>query len=149
MDDFTKILLTSSLTAIAAIAVFVASQLLGKLVIEPVQDLKKLLGEIRHALVFHAQAVYTPVGDRVGEDKAAEAFRKLACDLRSKVGSVPFYDRWAGVSRGFLPARKDAFEASQNLIGLSNSVHQVNRSENNHKRVSKIERLLGFDPMGE
>ena len=99
MDDLTKILLTSSLTAVGAIAVFVASQLLGRLVIEPVQDLKKLLGEIRHALVFHGQAVFTPVGDRPGEDKAAEAFRKLACDLRSKVGAVPFYARWAAVSR--------------------------------------------------
>ncbi|WP_114969979.1 hypothetical protein [Rhodoferax ferrireducens] len=149
MDDLTKILLTSSFTAIGAIAVFVASQLLGKLVIEPVQDLKKLLGEIRHALVFHAQAVFTPVGDCAGEDKAAEAFRKSTCDLRSKLGSVPFYDRWATVSQGFLPMRKDAFEASKELIGLSNSVHQQNRSEINAKRVTKIERLLGFEMMEE
>jgi hypothetical protein len=88
MNDLTKILLTSSLTAVGAIAVFVASQLLGKLVIEPIQDLKKLLGEIRYALVFHAQAVFTPVGDRAGEDRACEEFRKLACDLRSKLVSV-------------------------------------------------------------
>lgn len=149
MNDLTKILLTSSLTVVGAIAVFVASQLLGKLVIEPIQDLKKLLGEIRYALVFHAQAVFTPVGDRAGEDRACEEFRKLACDLRSKLVSVPFYARWAAVSKGFLPARQDAFEASKELIGLSNSVHQENRSEKNATRVAKIERLLGFEPMGE
>jgi hypothetical protein len=60
---------------------------------------------------------------------------------------VPFYDRWASLSRGFLPARKDAFEASKELIGLSNSVHRENRSDTNTKRVAKIERLLGFEPM--
>ena len=92
MDDLTKILLTSSLTAIGAVVVFVASQILAKLIIEPIHDLKKALGEIRYALVFHAQAIMTPVGDREREDKASEALRKLACDLRSKVEAVPFYD---------------------------------------------------------
>jgi uncharacterized membrane protein YdcZ (DUF606 family) len=47
MNDFTKILLTSSLTAVGTIAVFAANQLLGTLVIEPIQDMKKLPGEIR------------------------------------------------------------------------------------------------------
>ena len=149
MDDLTKILLTSSLTIIGAVLVFVASQILGKLVIEPIQDLKKTLGEIRYALVFHAQAIMTPVGDREGENKASEALRKLACDLRSKVGAVPFYDRWAAISRGFLPAQTNAFEASKHLIGLSNSVHQEDRSDKNSKRLAKIERLLGFEPIDE
>ena len=149
MDDLTKILLTSSLTAIGAILVFVMGQILGKLVIEPIQDLKKTLGEIRYALVFHAQAIMTPVGDREEEDKASEALRRLACDLRSKVGAIPFYGRWAAISSGFLPARTNAFEASKQLIGLSNSVHQQNRSDRNGMRVDKIERLLGFEPMEE
>ena len=149
MDDLTKILLTSSLTVIGAILVFVASQILGKLVVEPIQDLKKTLGEIRYALVFHAQAIMTPVGNRESEDKASEALRKLACDLRSKVGAIPFYARWAAMSRGFLPNQVNAFEASKHLIGLSNSVHQENRSDTNSMRIAKIERLLGFEPMAE
>ena len=149
MDDLTKILLTSSFTVLGAIAVFVVSQLLGKLVIEPVQELKKVLGEIQYALVFHAQATGTPVGDWAGEDKAAEAFRKLACDLPSKVASVPFYDFWAKVSRGFLPKRDNAVEASKSLIGLSNSVHDPDRWDRNPRRVEKIRRLLGFESLEE
>jgi hypothetical protein len=147
MDDLTKILLTSSLTTIGAVLVFVASQILGKLVIEPVQDLKKTLGEIRYALVFHAQAIMTPVGDRPGEDKASEALLKLACDLRSKVGAVPLYDKWAAISRGFMPTQANAFEASKHLIELSNSVHKENRSDTNSKSIKKIKQLLGFEPM--
>ena len=91
----------------------------------------------------------TPVGDREREDKASEALRKLACDLRSKVEAVPFYDRWAVISSGFLPARANAFEASKCLIGLSNSVQKQDGSDRNSMRVDKIERLLGFEPMEE
>lgn len=149
MSDLSKILLTSAATALGAVLCFVASQILGKLAIEPIQELKKLLGEIRYALVFHAQAISTPVGNAEAEDEAAKALRKLACELRSKVGAVPFYDTWATLSHGFLPVRNDSMEASKLLIGLSNSVHQINRSENNPTRIAKIERLLGFEPMDE
>ena len=147
MDDLTKILLTSSLTAIGAVAVFVVSQLLGKLVIEPIQEMKKLLVEVRYTLVFHAQVIFTPVDDRDSEDKASEALRKLSCDLRSKMGSVPFYDYRARISKGFLPRKADAREASKQLIGLSNSVHTSPRPDGNHNRIAKIERLLGFESM--
>ncbi|MES1977219.1 MAG: hypothetical protein V4451_04235 [Pseudomonadota bacterium] len=145
MDDFTKILLTSALTALGAITVFVISQLLGKLVIEPIQEFKKLLGELRYALVFHAPAAVTPVGDRASEDMAAEAFRRLACELLSKLESVPFYDFWSNISAGFLPRRNDVIEVSKCLIGLSNSVHQENRSDKNSARISRIKRIFGFE----
>ena len=149
MSDLTKILLTSFFTTFGAVLVFVASQLLGKLVIEPVQDLKKLLGEIRYSLVFHAQAISTPVGNIEAENEAAKALRRLACELRSKVGAVPYYEFWASHSHGFLPSRNDALEATKLLIGLSNSVHQVERSEKNGRRVSKIEQFLGYEPIDE
>jgi len=149
MSELTKILLTSSLTALGAIVVFVASQLLGKLVIEPVQDLKKLLGEIRYALVFHAQAIFTPVGDTASEDEAAKVLRRLACDLRSKIGAVPYFDFWAARSRSFLPSRGNVFEASKLLMRLSNSVHQDDRYKNNHGCVERIEKLLGYEPFDE
>lgn len=149
MDDLTKILLTSSATALGAVMVFVTSQILGKMVIEPIQDLKKLIGEIRYVLVFHAQAILTPVGNLSEESDSAKVLRKLACDLRSKVGAIPYYDRWVALSQGFLPVRLDALETSKLLIGLSNSVHQANRSEKNVARIAKIEQLLGFEPIDE
>lgn len=147
MDDLTIILLTSSLTVLGGVFVFVVGQLLGKFVIEPVQDLKKLLGEIRFALVFHAQAILTPVGDRAREDEAQKTLRKLSCDLRSKVGAIPFYGVWSTISCGFLPPKENAFKASTQLIGLSNSMHQSDRSDKNDARVSNIEKLLNYEPV--
>ena len=149
MDDLTKILLTSSATALGAVLVFATSQLLGKLVIEPVHDLKKLLGEIRFALVFHAQAIMTPVGDIAAEDEAAKTLRKLSCELLSKIEAVPLYDFWVAISHGFLPRRQNAVDASKELMGLSNSVHQADRSDKNAARISKIEKSLNFGSIHE
>lgn len=149
MDDLTKILLTSSLTVFGAVLVFVIGQLLGKFVIEPIQDLKRLLGEIRFSLVFHAQAILTPVGNKESEDEAQKILRKASCDLRSRIGVIPFYNWWSKLSRGFLPRKDNALEASKLLMGLSNSVHQPDRSDKNAARVTKIERLLNYEPVEE
>lgn len=147
MGDFAKILVTSVFTAAGAILVFVVTQSFGKLVIEAVQDVRKVLEEIRYALVFHAQAIFTPVGDADAEREAGKAFRRLACELRSKVESVPLYVFWSRWSGRFLPPKEEAFQAASHLIGLSNSVGGPTRPSTNHALVKKIELLLKFEPL--
>lgn len=44
MDDLTKILLTSSLTVLGGVLVFVTGQLIVKFLIEPIHELKKIIG---------------------------------------------------------------------------------------------------------
>lgn len=149
VDDLTRILLTSSLTVIGGVLIFVLGQLLVRFIIEPIQDLKKLLGEIRFVLVFHAPAILTPVGDKDSEDSAQKALRKASSDLRSKIGVIPFYRLWSSVSCGFLPGKKNAFEASKLLMGLSNSVHQPNRSDKNVDRIAKVECFLNYESLEE
>jgi hypothetical protein len=146
VGELTKIVLTASLTVLGGVIVLVLGQLLGKFVIDPLHEVKKILGEIRFALLFHAPAIMTPVGDRAGEDKAAETLRRLSSELHSKVGAVPLYGLWSSMSRGYLPTKANAFDASRHLMGLSNSVHQDGRSDKNAARVSRIEKLLGFQP---
>jgi hypothetical protein len=149
MDDLTKILLTSSATVIGGVAIFVAGQVIGKFVIEPIHDFKKVLGEIRFSLVFYAQAILTPVGNIEAENEASKVLRRLSCELASKRAAIPFYGLWAAVSFGFLPRQRLVSSASEQLMGLSNSLHQKDRSDKNGKRISKIESALGFDAMAE
>ncbi len=101
MNELTKIVLTASVTVAGGVIIFVMGQLLGKFIIDPLHELKKVLGEIRFALLFHAPAIMTPVGDRAGEDEAAKILRRLSSELHSKVSAVPFYDRWSRMSRAF------------------------------------------------
>jgi hypothetical protein len=146
MNELTKILLTTSATIIVGVIVFVAGQLLGNFIIDPIHDLKKLLGEIRFGLIFYAQAILTPVGDVDAEKEASKILRTMSCDLRSKVAGIPFYNFLSGISRGFLPNKKNIYAASIQLMGLSNSVSQPNRPEKNAARIEFIEKVLAFDP---
>lgn len=147
MGDFAKIFVTSVCTAAGAVLVFAITQLFGKLVIEAVQDFRKTLGEIRYALVFHAQAIFTPVGDAAGEAEASKVLRRLSCELRSKVESIPLYEFWSRWSGRFLPAKKCVLQAASHLIGLSNSVQGSTRPPTNPALVAKIESLLEFEPL--
>ncbi len=147
MGDFAKIFVTFIFTAAGAVLVFVITQLFGKLVIEAVQDFRKTLGEIRYALVFHAQAISTPVGDTDGEAEASKTFRRLSCELRSKVESIPLYEFWSRWSGRFLPPKNCVFQAASHLIGLSNSVQGGTRPPTNTALVDKIESLLEFEPL--
>src|SRR5262245_13700323 len=131
MDDLTKLVLPAALALFGGVIVFVVGQLLGKFIIDPLHEVKKLLSEIQFSILFHAHALMTPVGDRQAEDRAMESFRRLSLDLHTKVSSVPFYGPWSAVSCGFWPKRGDALAAAKFLMALSNSVHQAERSEKN------------------
>ncbi|MBI1921868.1 MAG: hypothetical protein HYS23_12400 [Geobacter sp.] len=149
MRELAKIVMTSAATILGGVIVLIAGQLLSKFFIEPLQEFKKLLGEIRYSLVFFAREIHTPIsGDKDICDKASEALRKHSCDLRSKVAAIPFYEFMSNRSSGFLPNKASVLEAARLLIALSNSVHKDDRSMNfDLKR--KIYSLLGFGSIDE
>lgn len=147
MNELTKIFLTSALTIFGGVIVFVAGQFVVKFILEPMHSLKETLSAIQYAFIYHDQAIHTSVvGDTERSDKAAETFRKLASDVHSRASAIPFYRVFAVRSRGFLPHQDNVRTAAVELRGLSNSVHQANRSKN-FDRVAKICRLLGLDPL--
>jgi len=135
-------MLTIFLTVVTGVTVFVIGQLLVKFIIDPIKELKQVIGEIQFSLTFHAQAIYTPVGDEVGEDVAQKEIRKLASSLRSKVEMIPCYRFFSKILGDFLPPKNSIIDASVQLIGLSNSLHQWDRSKKNSGRVKKIQELL-------
>lgn len=146
MDDLEKIIITSSLTVISGVFVFTIGKLIEKFVIDPIHELKKSLCEIQFSLAFHAQAILTPSGNVEKEDEAQKELRKASCELRSKVAAIPFYGFWSFISFRSIPSKKKSIEASKQIMGLSNSVHQNDRSEKNGERISRIEKLLNYEP---
>ncbi len=132
-------------TVISGVLIFVLGQIVVKFLIDPIKELKEILGEIQFSLIFHAQAIYTPVEDRAGEDAAQKVIRDLASKLRAKIEVIPWYSLCSRISREFLPPKKNIMDASSQLIGLSNSVKKEDRSEVNRNRVEKIRKLLHFE----
>jgi len=149
MDEYVKIALTAGFTIFGGVFVYVCGQLVSKFIIEPIHDFKKLLGEIRYTILFHKPELYTAVaGDKERCDKAHEAFRKASSDLVAKADAVPFYDRLAYGSRGFLPRKTAVEEAAKWLRNLSSAVYKDDRSDN-YKVVAKVYDSLAFGPLDD
>lgn len=146
MNDIDKILLTSFLTIFTSVIILVFGQVVIRFIIDPVHDLKKTLGEIDFALAFHAPAIHTPFGKEEPENEAQKALMKLSCDLRAKTGGIPLYRFWSVQFCCSLPSKKNCLAAATHLRGLSNSVHDKDRSKKNSGIVSNIRLLLSLAP---
>lgn len=114
-------------TIISAVMIFVLGQIGLKLIIEPIQELKKEISEILNAMVFYADRVSNPNSNSQEViDEVSKILRKHASNLEAKSSIIPFY-RIFEIFR-VLPNKQNISEAKSHLIGLSNS---LSKSENN------------------
>ncbi len=134
-------------TAFFAVFVFVIGQVLQRFVLEPIQEQRRLIGEVAHALLFYADR--DPKGVELGTftvadlHEASRHLRDLAGRLRSSIFFVPYYDTMA--RRGWVPARGHVLEAAAALTGWSNGVLRSSESSDNRTRQKLIAEKLGID----
>ena len=131
MSEIYQIILTSALTVVGGVVVITMGQLAIKFWIEPLHELRGLIGEIDFSLTYFAPQYSSPIVmpgssdlSREQHDQARAMFRGHAGQLRAKSRRVLAY----GLSGklGLVPPRAKVFKASENLIGLSNSVFAPN-----------------------
>ncbi len=133
------------LTVFSGVITFVIGQLVVKLVIEPVQEMKKTIAQISHAMIEHANVFMNPgVPSQDVMEETSQQLRKLSSQLRAHLYLVPAYRRTARLF--FLPKINQVLAAASALIGLSNSVFRAtgNVYEVNAKRVEEICDSLGI-----
>ena len=136
---------TVLVTVLSGVLTYIFGQLVMKLVIEPVHEMRKTIGLISHALVERANVIGNPgVPAEEVMNATSEELRKLSSQLHSHLYLIPRYDFTAKVFR--LPSRKAVLDASGNLIGLSNSVFRARDRiyEINASRVVSISDSLGI-----
>jgi hypothetical protein len=120
--ELVKIFLTSGLTIVGGVLVFVLGQVIQKFLLEPVHEQSKAIGEIYFGLVYYAVWCANP-GSGKPEDRAAgsDAIRRYASQLQGTTHAIYCYDlfeRW-----GLVPVRQNVDEAVGDLIRISNSIH--------------------------
>ena len=136
---------TVFLTVISGVLTYVLGQLVLKLLIEPVQGMKKMIGQIANSLVEHANVIQNPGVPTEDVMKAtSQHLRKLSAQLEAQLYLVPMYSITAFVFR--LPSRNGVLSAARSLMGLSNSVFRATERiyESNAKRVENIHDSLGL-----
>lgn len=130
---------TVILTVLSGVLTYVAGQLVLKLVIEPIQEMKKTIGHISHSLIEHGNVIANPGVPPVEVMReTSNHLRKLSSQLQSHLYLVP---RYPLTSRFFLlPPQSKVLAASKALIGLSNSLDRPHEKvyEQNAKRVEGI-----------
>lgn len=141
MTDIERIMLGG----ISGVSIYVVGQLLSKLIIEPLYNLKVVLAETQFNLSFHAPTIHTPMG-RTAE-KSDEAYKALvasSCDLISKVYAVPCYPVFRYLAFCALPKKESIIKASIDLRGLSTHLHEEGSSNLDvvNRRVLSIRRNL-------
>ncbi|WP_144157633.1 hypothetical protein [Paraburkholderia sp. BCC1885] len=141
---------TSALTIFGSVIVYVVGQLVSKILIEPVHELKKSVGEVRFNLAFHAAAIRTPAArSEEWSQKAHEALLRSSCDLLARVEMIPC-SCYPFLSRVFsLHPRESIKVAATKLRGLSTYVYGTQSTSGDavDKLVTEIECRLGLEPL--
>jgi hypothetical protein len=139
---------------LAGVIIYVAGQIIVKIVIDPVQELKRVIADIAFKLI-HYSHVYriAPSGDvdapaeeaqKIVDperlEEAADEYRKLASMLNAGYRLVPFYAIAKLVF--FLPKEADIIDARNELIDMSEEIFAAPKSFVISERRKSIERKL-------
>jgi hypothetical protein len=112
------------LTILAGAGAFVLGQILLKLFIEPVNDMRRVIAEISHKLIAFANIYANPRSlQDERQSEVSREFRILASRLESSMHLVPFYKNTAKLFG--LPSQENIDMASRGLIALHNGHDHV------------------------
>ncbi|MCI0439395.1 MAG: hypothetical protein L0177_09720 [Chloroflexi bacterium] len=79
-------------TIVAGVLVFVIGQAILKFVLEPLQEFRRTVSEIAHALIEYANVYGNPgLGDEQKLKDASSALRRLSSKLHSQMYLTPKY----------------------------------------------------------
>jgi hypothetical protein len=127
-------LLTAGLTVFGGAVVLVVGQIVQRFYLEPIQEQRRIIGEIAYALIYDANVVRELFAEERVEETVARR-RRLASSLRATVRTIPSYGFFA--RQGWVPPADNVMRASMELIGWSNSTTERD-GEANHRRRANI-----------
>jgi len=142
-------------TVLSGVVVFIAGQIILKIIIEPLSEYKALKSKISYSLVFYANMYSNPMentkdfkenSDAVKQTNEAGFYlRNLAAEFSGWLQVMPIYKFFSFIR--VIPSRKDADKVRGCLIGLSNGLTCSNRSMDsiiigNYERKQEIYKIL-------
>lgn len=143
MSEPLKIILTAAATLLGGLFLLVLKQIF----IEPIYELRKLIGEICHHVFLSRALIENTIissgteQDKLNElDKATDKFKDLSARLRAAVNVVPLFGLLSVLR--FVPSKKKLLKGAGSLSVLSYCKYQ-----NDKEKVSEeVEKL--FDTLG-
>ena len=129
--------MTTFLTIVSGILIFLAGQYFVKFLIEPVMDLRKHIGRIGYLLIFHANKMYST-------DENTNELRSEIRKSASKLIELTHIPLWYNFTRVIfaMPTEEDIYKAIPNLIGLSNTIGEQTIETPKYEKIQTIKELL-------
>lgn len=126
-----------ALTSLATVTVLVCGQILIRSFIDPLYELKKVVGKIGYILQFYAHILANPgVAPPETERKVAYLTRQAACLLATRSRALSWYTLFAALR--LVPRKTEIHEAVKQLIGLSNSLGLRGHEDQIQRRIRAI-----------
>jgi hypothetical protein len=110
--------LTAALTVFAGFVVFVGGQIVQRFLLEPIQEQRRVIGEIAYVLLYHDNVGRFHTEEYRGE--VGYTLRKLAGELRRTRATIPLYGLLEKTP--WVVKTDNVMTASSSLVGWSNSV---------------------------
>lgn len=121
-------------TVISGVSVLVLGDLIKKFIIEPAQEYKEIVGKIDNELKFYANIISNPEILQEGKKKECyETLRRLSCNLEAKRKKMVFRKDTTD---------KNVADAAAKLIGLSNSLWELESGSRNSQTIEDIRKSL-------
>ena len=138
MDDSFKIVLTAGTTLIGGTALLV----LSKIFVEPIHELKKIIGEIA-AYVFKSHNLLTNVPDpNENELKITiEKLQEFSAKFRALINTIPWFTLFALLK--ILRPKDDLLKAAEVLSKISYAPFESDKGKIS-EQINELYKLLDF-----
>lgn len=137
-------------TIFGGLILFIVSQLCLKVIIEPIVELKKIIGKVARTLLLYANQYHNPVElteENLNNDLLASERQRTSSEIRSMAGEllgavqvIPGYRMFSFL--GLVPSLSKIKDAKASLVGLSNSLWKTKSNDNVYEHVQKTEKEL-------
>lgn len=136
----------------SGIIIYVVGEIIVKIVIDPVQELKRVIADIAFKLIHYSHVFKLSTSDESAAgtvekktdleklELAADEYRKLASMLNAGYRLVPFYPLTRIIF--FLPKEVEILDARNALLEMSEEIFSAPKSYVISEKRKSIERLL-------
>ena len=133
-------------TVISGVLVFVVSEVMQKFLLDPLHQLKGIIGKIDSQLIFYRNILATPIANEEINKNCREIMKQLMSDLGATYNQIPF-NKLLSVFIRKIPYREQIHESIRSLRFLANNVGPENDSEKNIEEIAKIRENLGIQEL--
>ena len=152
LNDAMKQPNTVLLTIISGVVVYVLCECLKEIWLTPLQEYKAIKKKVSYTLTMLASYYLNPVDLKGSTPIQTRPYRKAATKMRIVASELRSFIEITSMLRFGIPSNNDIYEASESLIGLSNSFFtaygrgdcDTDQIERNQKIILKVRELFNL-----